>query len=1581
MRLLNPAGLLGLLLAVPIVLLYMLRLHRQNVPVPSLLLWEAVLADRHANRPWQRLRRNWLLLLQLLVLFALVFALARPAIPAALTFHGQTIVILDVSASMQAIAEGGDAARPDATRFDAALRVLRDLAETLNPGDRVALIAAGPTPRLLLQSGDASALRRALDDVAPVDGPVDWRAAAALAAGLATGDDVTTLLVTDAAFDDALPSLPGTVRLVTVGQEAADNAGLVAFALRRTAEGLTAFAQIYNAGAATSRILALYADGVLVERRIVDLPEWGTASFTFDGVPASVWVEARLETADALAVDDRAWVALGASAGGRVLLVTAGNRFLAQALSTLPDMALSQAATLLDDPATHAEYAVIVADGAVTAILPTTNFWLIAPGANSPCGEPGAVITPTTSVRGQWSHPLLNYVDWADVHVASARAYTLPADADVLVETAAGPLLWVIERPGQRVACMAFDLRDSDLPLRLTFPILTANLMGWLMPQLSTEPVLSLPSGYPWAPPFPAEAMDATLVTPDGQRLPLALDVPQTTETAAGLYRIEAETPAGMTVRYAALSLLDAVESDLSPREVRVGESVIPPAEEVPGWRDLGRWGVVAAVLLLLVEAALWWGPSWRRKRVESPKSQREASRVQSLSAKLRASEVKSLVNSALSAFSAVKSPLLLRLALLSLLLLALFGVYHARRTRDLAVVFLLDRSASTKSAWEAQATFVEEALARKAPQDRAALVVFAGDAWVDRPLSTASTLPGIATLPRIDATRIEDAVRLALALIPEGAPGRLVVLTDGLETSGLGAFALREARTRGVDVQLVQTGSGTPGAEAWIADISLPARVYPGDRVPAIVEIGSNVRQNVGFAWTVPGQTGFGEVDVLGAETGVAFSFAADEPGFVAIRVCVEPELDTFTQNNCVDGWVLVQGAPRVLLVGAPEDRELVARALESAGLTVEQMPAGALPLTAQNLADYAGVVLVNTPARSFAPQSLAALRAFVRDLGGGLVAVGGPQSFGVGGWLGTPLEEALPVRMQVQDPTRFPPMAMAVVIDKSGSMGVQEAGTTKIRLAAEAAIRVAETLNDADTLAVVAYDDRPADTIGPALMTERDLLIAQLRRLQAGGGGIYVRESLSYAADLLRGVTLSPGQQRHILLLADGADAEHQEGVPALVQSLVEEGVTLSVVAIGMGGDVPFLQNVAEIGNGRFYLTQRAADLPAIFTEETARAKRSYIVEQTFYPAPLTPWLPVANITVAPPLRGYVATTPKGAAQVVWEALEGDPLLAVWQYGLGRSVAWTSDATGRWAAGWVEWEGFADFWSAIVRAVLPSPADSDLALRVLPADDGAKVVVDVVDSEAGEQAYVDGLSLKLHVAPSLGEGALQTVPLLQRAPGRYEGRFTSQDRSAVLLRLYGDRDLVTGWAAPAPSEYLPADAGAAVARLVAQGDAALVEDPVQVFVHDLQGRVAGQPLMPLFVLLVALAWPVDIAWRRLALTRGDVARFFAWVRAHLPGLVPKVLRQRPQKTPPVAGTAASLAATLRQKRKPVVPEAPPSVQDAVQPEKAQDSEVAKPLSAVSSARPPVSSTAREVEDGAEPETLAARLKRRVRE
>ncbi len=1569
MHFLAPLGFLALLLAAPIILLYMLRLRRQNVTVPSILLWKAVLADRHANRPWQKLRRNWLLFLQLLILLTLVLALARPAVPTPVALHGQVILLFDVSASMQAELEHG-------TRFEAALRAVRELADTLSPADQVSLIAVGPTPRLLLQGGDEGDLRRVLDELAegrvgevdfraPFDGPADWQRAAALAAGLTAGDDVTTLIVTDGAIDTALPALPGEAQLLTVG-DASANVGIVAFALRRTGEGLSALVRLRNAGPETTRTVTLYADDVPVERRTLLLPEDGDVALTFPSVSVSGQAEARMEESDAFALDDRAWVALSNASSGRVLLLSSGNRFLAQSLRILPDLSLTQAA--LNEPQaamtdTTQLYGLLVVDGPVTTTLPPINQWLIAPGPGTLCGDPGILVTPTLGVRGQWTHALLQYVEWKDVHISQMRRYTPPADAEVLLETASGPLLWVVERPAQRVACLAFDLHDSDLPLRLAFPILTSNLVGWLLPQTSVEPVLPLPSGYPWAPTLPSGATKATLITPDGEREALSLDALQVNRHAAGLYRIESRTEAGLTSQFVALALLDTAESDLRVRDVSVAGQILPSAVgETVGWRDVSRWPIALALLLLLVEAVWWWRPFFGNRLPGN--RQRAARPVQALADFWR------------GLASRLSFAHLLRLLIVTGLLLALLGVRWSRRTRDLSLVFLLDRSASTRSAWDAQIAFVNESLSRKGPGDRAAVVAFGGDAWVDHPLSPLDELASVATLPRADATDIEEAVRLGVALIPDGAPGRLVLLSDGLETAGKAAWALREAGMRNVELLVAQSGTGAPGPEAWISDLQLPARVYPGDRVPVAVEVRGNTAQPVALSWSAAGQSGQGALDLAESQgawlqASWAFSFKAVEAGFVPLRVCLDAADDTFLQNNCADGWVLVEGAPRVLVVGSPEDRQALVRALAQSGLTVETALPGELPLSVQGLLGYAGVVVVNTPAREFSSQSLKALRDFVRDVGGGLVAVGGPESYGVGGWSNTPLEEALPVEMRVQDPERFPPMAMVVVIDKSGSMSMSEGGVTKIKLAAEAAIRVAEMLNDTDILAVVAYDDRPADTIGPVTMAQRESVISSLRRLQAGGGGIYVRESLEYAESLLRQANLSPDTQRHVLLLADGSDSEHQENVLSMVAGWVDGKTTISVVSIGSGTDVAFLRQVAETGQGRFYLTEQAVDLPAIFSEETARAKRSYIVEKTFYPLPVSLWGPVASLETVPPLHGYVASTAKATAQVVWRASEQDPLLAVWQFGLGRSVAWTSDATGQWAAGWVSWDQFSRFWGAVVRDVLLSPSDAGLALRVTPQGDRAHIIVDALAAEGG---YADGLLLGAQVAEPGVNTEPQLIPLHQTAPGRYEGDFeAAAQRGVALLRLYGDRTLVAGWAPPASEEYLPGDATTAVAQLAAQGGGQVIADTAGVFAHTLRGRETGQLLAPWLLLLVVLVWPVDIAWRRLSLSRADVLWVIAVVQAWI-----RRRRVAPVATAPEPPT---LAATVIRRRQ---PDGTPGQRQRQAPD---DTSVMLPTAPQPPpAAPPPAPAPPSPATPSKPEadtadSLAARLKRRLRE
>ena len=1443
MTFLAPWAWLAALLAIPILLLYMLRLQRPRVRVPSLLLWEAVLADRYANRPWQRLRRNWLLVLQLLSLFALVAALARPAVPAPLTVRGRLIVLLDASASMQASTASG------ATRFAAALHELRHLDEGLASGTNFALILVDAQPRLVLRDGDGPAFRRALDRLEPGAGPADWESAAALVAGLATASDTLTLVVSDAALAAPLPPLPGEVRLLTVG-EPTPNVGLVALALRRSGTGQQALVRLLNASSASAqRTLALYLDGTLWQQRELTLSAEADLSLTFDELPAAAWVEARLTPADALPLDDRAWVSMAPAQGGSVLLVTPGQPFLLQALRLLPGKLQVDVATSLE-PAQGGAYDLLVTDGPITGTLPLGNLWAIAPGPGTPCGTPGAPYTVTGLIRGDWTHPLLAHVDWRDVYIARANAYTPPPEATILLETAQGPLLWVLETAGRRVACLGFALRDSDLPLQVAFPVLTANLVGWLLPPTSTEPALPLPSGHPWTLALPPDAA-ATLTLPDGTSRPWSS---AGGPPAPGLYRLEVKGPDGTETRYVGVALLDPQETDLRPRPLQVGTRPLTPLEERGGWREVSRWPLALALGLILLEAWVWWSrlPRW-------------------------------------------DSALIWRVVIVLALVLALLGARWVQPTRDLTVVYLLDRSLSTRGAWPQALDFLAEAVAHKAPRDEIGLVVFGREAYVDRLPTADPRWATIATLPHQDATDIEAAIRLGAALIPEGAPGRLVLLSDGLETTGQAEKALAVLTARGLDWQVVPLNGGLQPPEIWIASLHLAAYAYMGDAVTAQLTVGGTQAMPFRLTWRTPDAVGAADLELIGTEGQYAFTFPARQSGVLPVQVCLEAPTDTLSQNNCAAAWVWVQGAPRVLVVGEPTERTPLLAALRQTGLEVETSTPADLPLSPLGLSPYAAVVLVNTPAQAFEPQALQALERYVRDLGGGLLAVGGLQSYGVGGWLDTPLERALPVTMQVRNPDRFPPLAMAIVIDKSGSMSAVEMGVAKIRLAAEGAVRAAEALNTTDTLAVVAYDDRPADVLGPVVLAERDALTAQLLRLQAGGGGIYVRESLQYAYQLLESVPETPGLQRHILLLADGSDAEHQEGVEAwIADTLVPASVTLSVISIGDGPDVAFLRRCAEQGQGRFYLTTRAADLPAIFAQETQQAKRSYIVEQEFYPLPVSAWAPLQDLSSTPYLRGYIATTPKPGAQVVWEATQGDPLLAAWSYGLGRAVAWTSDATGRWASAWMSWPDVSAFWGRVTRWLLPPPFDPGLSVSIVPERfTQVRLNLDVFTPEGD---YANGLDLRLTVTyPESGRTVITTT-LAQVAPGRYSAVFPTTEPGVAILRIGGARTFTTGWAPPLPAEYLPAPVSAAqaTARLAALGSGQLVTAPMPTLAHTLRGNRRSAALsLPLLILALFL-WPVDIAWRRLALSPERVWR---WLQREAGGIVPSLARQEQGK------------------------------------------------------------------------------------
>ncbi|MDT8307455.1 MAG: VWA domain-containing protein, partial [Anaerolineae bacterium] len=617
MAFLAPLSLLLGLIAAPIVLLYMLRLRRREVLVSSTLLWRKLLRDREANAPWQRLRRNLLLILQLLILAALVLALARPFLPVPSVVSGSVVVLLDASASMRATDVDGN-------RFEAARDIVAAWIGDLGGDDRMTLILAGRTPRVLASaSADREALHAALEAAAPEAGSADWEAALALASGAAQGfRDAQVVVVSDGGLPDDLPPLPVEVIYVPTG-ESGENLALLALATRRLAPGTAAgsadqeartqlFTSVGNLGSETqSAVLSLELDGVLYDSRRVQVAGGERANLTWELQPGVEAVRAHLsgQSSDYLPLDDEAWAVVEGGTANRVLLTGPGNIFLEQAFSALPGVELFVAAPgQPPDPG----FDVYVFDGVeLPDPLPAAPLLIV----NPPPSTDRELLRVTgvfsdTAVISRAESPLLQFVDWGGVDVRAARQVVAPWARPLLTATG-GPLLLAGEQEGRRVVVFPFALTDSDLPLHIAFPVLIANITSWLNPGRAFDAPAGLAPGEPVAITPGAETTAVIVEKPDGDRwLQPVEDGPVVfgeTEQP-GLYQVllrdrGGDRPAG---RFA-VNLFQPGESRILPASsLRLGQSMVeqPAGGENVGQRELWPWLAAVAVLILFVE---WW--------------------------------------------------------------------------------------------------------------------------------------------------------------------------------------------------------------------------------------------------------------------------------------------------------------------------------------------------------------------------------------------------------------------------------------------------------------------------------------------------------------------------------------------------------------------------------------------------------------------------------------------------------------------------------------------------------------------------------------------------------------------------------------------------------------------------------------------------------------------------------------------------------------------------------------------------------------------------------------------------------------
>src|SRR4051812_2179932 len=912
------------------------------------------------------------------------------------------------------------------------------------------------------------------------------------------------------------------------------------------------------------------------------------------------------------------------------------------------------------------------------------------------------------------------------------------------------------------------------------------------------------------------------------------------------------------------------------------------------------------------------------------------------------------------------RAALLVRVLVLASLVAALAGLQLVLAVDRLSVVFVADLSDSVGGAGRDEAlTFIKDSLAKMPDGDVSGVVAFGRDALVERLPSDLDQIDRLASTPVRNATDVGAALRLATALFPDDAQKRIVLLSDGNDTTGAGQTEAALAAARGVQVETHVIGLQGRD-EALVERLDAPSTARLGEEIQATAQVRSTVGQPATLRLFVDGTLASTQPVTLEAGANrVTFRFKPADAGFHTFRVALDVARDTFAQNNRADAHTIVKGEPRVLVVAGDGD---VAADLVKALQTERQQVAAttvpeSMPDTLEALLTYDSVVLVDVPRLRITDKAMAALQAYVRDLGRGLVMVGGPKSYGAGGYAKTALEETLPVDMGVRDRQKQPDIALVVVIDKSGSMdachcnsfdagmgGARSgiAGVRKVDIGKEAILRAAAALTPTDQLGVVAFDSAAHWAI-------RTAPLGSLADIQAAIGGIQPLGTTNIFAGLdqaVQSLETTTATRRHIILLTDGwsTSGEYTD----ILKRMKADNITLSTVGAG-GGSNPFLSDLARQGGGRFYPAANPASIPDIFLKETQQVSGQQIVEEPFFPT-LTSSSPIVRGIESgfPQLLGYNGTTAKPAAQTVLVTGRDDPLLAQWQYGLGRSVAWTSDATGRWAKNWIAWPGFSRFFSQLVGWTFPGEETAGIEASFV--NEAGKMKLRVQSEEA------DGSPRDFYatVAHLVGPGLEPVdVPLPQTAPGVYEAPLGELDSGAYAVRVTQTRSgssalgRTLGLVAPTAAEYWLLGANESLLAAIRTATAGGVAGaPADVWRHDLAATRSFTELWPWLLVIALLLWPLDIALRRVSLGRRELVDGRRWLAATLRG------RRVAARTQPVedllaarkrAGSSAARAAILRpgdEGARPAVPTAAPVT-------RAATAGAASAARAVSAARP----------------------------
>jgi uncharacterized membrane protein len=836
-----------------------------------------------------------------------------------------------------------------------------------------------------------------------------------------------------------------------------------------------------------------------------------------------------------------------------------------------------------------------------------------------------------------------------------------------------------------------------------------------------------------------------------------------------------------------------------------------------------------------------------------------------------------------------------IRAVVILLLTTALAQPVWETRGEGLTVTVILDRSQSVPLALKRSAlTYLQDATEERGhPDDRLALITVAKDATiVSMPDKYSAIGVDVPEPAQLDATNLAAGVRTALAIAPDDTANRFILVSDGNETEDSVLAAADLARANGVPIDVLVL-EYEHAREVIFERLVCDARARLGSTAQLRLVLRSQSEASGRLSLKMNDEF----LDLNGDEEGVAMrltlppgpsvipvTISLDQPGPMQFDAIFEPD-DTFhdgiARNNNAVGVTFVGSEGKVLIVDETGlESQFLVRALEEEGVAVDVQKPAALARGAVYLSGYDALVLANVPRYAVTDEDDRTLHAYVHDLGGGLVMLGGPESFGAGGWIDSEVAKVLPVKLDPPQTRQIVRGALALIMH-STEMPQGNFWGQKVAIAA------IDALSRLDYVGIIDYDWNVGGTNWTFPLQEagdKTAAIAAAKRMIMGDMPDFA-SAMQVGLDGL--LTVSAGQ-RHMIIISDGDPAPPSQ---KLVNDIAAAQITVTTVLVtghGTASDRATMRAIANRTGGRFYEPKNPNKLPQIFIKEAQLISRSLIVEGDTYQPQIVSFLPgpIEGFATVPALHGYILTAPReGLSQIpmINATTEGnDPIYAHWNYGLGKTIAFTSDLRERWGSLWASWGSFKAFWEQSIRWVMRPSAPSNLMVNTTLEGDRAVVDVEALDVDASFLNFLRTSAVVLNP-----DAEAEPLVLQQIGPGRYRGEFRTDRDGAYLININFvggsaesrmEGNIQAAVSVPYPAEYRAVKHNAALLREVAErtGGRVLAADPLIAGLFDrsaLEVPRSPRSVWDLLAIIAAAIFVLDVATRRISIDRRAVA------------------------------------------------------------------------------------------------------------